>query len=486
MSLISKKELEINKWELKFSISAEDFKVAVTKAYKTNVKNVNVQGFRKGKAPQAIIEKLYGQGFFYNEAIDIALPEAYTKALDEFKMEVVSRPEIKIESVEKEDGVVVVAEVYTKPNINISDYKGLKADKILLPVTDEDIDKVIDETRQKNGRTITVENRKTETNDTVIIDFEGFCDGVAFAGGKGDDFSLTLGSGQFIPGFEEQLIGFNTGEDVEVNVTFPKEYHSEDLAGKETMFKVLIKEVKATELPVLDDEFAKDVSEFDNLKDYRNSIKENMEKSRNEASEREFETKLVNMIAEKIEGDIPEIMFEITAEEEMTNFTQRLKSQGMDLNMYLQYTGSSVDMMKATFKEQANTLVKSRLGLGKIVELEKIIVSDDDANKEYEKLAESYKISIDDVKKHMDSDRIKEEMAMERAVEFVKNSAKMTLKEKIDEVEKKPVKKVVTAKKDSGEEKPKRKVTTKKVASKEDVTEEKPKKVKRVTKKDEN
>lgn len=480
MSLTNEKKLENNKWELEITINADDFKIALTKAYKKNVKSINVQGFRKGKAPQSIVERLYGEDIFFNEAIDIALPEAYAKALSDFSLEVVSRPELSVKSATKKDGVVVMATVYTKPSVEIKDYKGLEVDKILKPVTDEEIEKSIEEARQRNSRTITVEDRKTKTGDITVIDFEGFCDGVAFDGGKGTDFSLTLGSGQFIKGFEEQLVGFNVGDDVEVNVTFPEEYHSKDLAGKESLFKVKIKEVKAVELPELDDEFAKDVSEFDTLKEYKDSVKEKMIKSREESSDKQVETHLVNMLADKVEGEIPEVMYDLTAEEEMNNFSQRLKSQGMSLEMYLQYTNSTPEMMKQTFKEQAVTLVKSRLALSRIVELEKITSTPDELVKEYEKLASSYNMKVEEVKKYMNEDRLVEELNLEKAVQLVKDSAKITVKEEADE--EKPKKKVTakktTAKKsDDGEEKPKKKTTVKKTTVKKvDDGEEKPKK----------
>lgn len=502
MSLINKKELEKNKWELEFSIPSDDFKVGLTKAYKKNIKNINVQGFRKGKAPQAIVERLYGQDVFFNDAIDIVLPEAYTKVVDEFSLDIVSRPEIAVKSASKDEGVVITAIVYTRPEIDIKEYKNLNVDKIVKPVTDEDVDKNIEETRKRNSRTITIEDRKTQMGDIAIIDFEGFCDGKAFDGGKGENFSLTLGEGQFIKGFEEQLVGFNANDEVEVNVTFPSDYHSKDLAGKDSLFKVKINEIKSVELPDLDDEFAKDISEFDTLKDYKNSVKENIQKERNNSADKEVETKLVTILADNVEGDIPEVMYDMAAEEELNKFADYLKNQGLAIETYLQYTGQSIDMLRATYKEQAIKLVKSRLALSKIVKLENIIPTEKEIEEEYEKLSKSYNMSVDDIKKYMTEDRLKEELALEKAVTFVKENAKITEKEEVKEEKPKKKATVKKAVKDNDDEKSKKKATVKKAVkenddekpkkkatvkkSEKESDNEKPKKIKRTTKKDEN
>ena len=471
MSLTNKKDLGANKWEIEITVSAADFTDAVKKAYKQNIKKINVPGFRKGKAPLGIVETMYGESVFFDDAIDLVLPSEYENAIEESTLIPVGRPEIEvIETDRKEKGLVVKAIIYTKPEVKVSKYKGIKADKVVHTVTDEEVNEAIDKVRERNSKTVTVEGRKAKLNDVAIIDFEGFVGDVAFDGGKGNNFSLTLGSGQFIPGFEDQIVGKKAGESFDVNVTFPAEYQSSDLAGKDSVFKVTLHELKATELPELDNEFVKDVSEFDTVEEYKNMVKTELEKSSVDAADAQLENVLIDSIIENMEAEIPQIMFDNKVDEEVKGFANRLQGQGMDIDTYLQYTGMTMDAMKETFKEQAEKQVKIRLALEEIVKAEKIEVTEAELEEQYKEIAEGYKISVDEVKKYVPTEELELDTAVGKAVDFVKENAKITVVE--ETVEKAPAKKApakkapakkaaaTTTKKPAAKKAPAKKATT--------------------------
>lgn len=422
MSKVEKTEKNVVEFE--FSASGEDFRNAIEKAYKKNVGQIAIPGFRKGKAPRQIVEKYYGSEIFYEDAVNIVLPDAYDKALEEQNIEAVAQPEIDVKSISKEDGVVFTAKVTVKPDFELGQYKGVETKKITHRTTEKDINAEIEKVRERNARQVNIEDRAAELKDTVTIDFEGFCDGVAFDGGKGENFDLTLGSGQFIPGFEEQLVGKNIGEEVEVNVTFPEEYHSEELKGKDAMFKVKINAIKAQELPELDDEFAKDVSEFDTFEEYKADITKKLKEQNKEKAKKELEDKILEIICENTEIDIPEAMFETAVENQIRDFAMQLSYQGLSIEQYAQYTGQTLDAMKEQLRPGAEKQVKTSLILEKIAKVENIEVTDKEVDAELEKMAEQSKMKVEDVKKYVSVENIKDSKKIEKTVEFlVKNAS---------------------------------------------------------------
>lgn len=422
MSKVEKTEKNVVEFE--FSASGEDFRNAIEKAYKKNVGQIAIPGFRKGKAPRQIVEKYYGSEIFYEDAVNIVLPDAYDKALEEQNIEAVAQPEIDVKSISKEDGVVFTAKVTVKPDFELGQYKGVETKKITHRTTEKDINAEIEKVRERNARQVNIEDRAAELKDTVTIDFEGFCDGVAFDGGKGENFDLTLGSGQFIPGFEEQLVGKNIGEEVEVNVTFPEEYHSEELKGKDAMFKVKINAIKAQELPELDDEFAKDVSEFDTFEEYKADITKKLKEQNKEKAKKELEDKILEIICENTEIDIPEAMFETAVENQIRDFAMQLSYQGLSIEQYAQYTGQTLDAMKEQLRPGAEKQVKTSLILEKIAKVENIEVTDKEVAAELEKMAEQSKMKVEDVKKYVSVENIKDSKKIEKTVEFlVKNAS---------------------------------------------------------------
>ena len=427
MSLTKSEVIEKNRYELQISVDKATFDAAVSNVYRKQVKNITVPGFRKGKAPRSIIEKMYGTGVFYEDAINDLIPTAYTEALEEAKLDVVGQPEFDVVSID-DNGLVLSAKVYVKPEVEIKDYAGIEVEKEVAPVTDEAIDREIDMVRERNSREIDVTDRAAEMGDTTVIDFEGFCDGVAFEGGKGTDYALKLGSGSFIPGFEEQIVGKNIDEEFEVNVTFPTEYHSADLAGKDAMFKVKIHAITKVELPELDDDFAKDVSEFDTFDEYKADLKAKLAKRNEAAADNAVEEKLVEALIEKLEADIPEPMFVAETENFVRDYDTRLRSQGLDLNTYFKYTGLTLDSLREQMRPQAERQVKARLALEKIAALENIEATEEDINAEYEKIAAAYGIELDQVKASIDSDAIAADMKVQKAMEFVKEKAVVTVK----------------------------------------------------------
>ena len=427
MSLTKSEVIEKNRYELQFSVDKATFDAAVNAVYRKQVKNIAVPGFRKGKAPRSIIEKMYGTGVFYEDAINDLIPDAYTEALKEAAIDAVGQPEFDVVSID-ENGLVLSAKVYVKPEVEIKDYLGIEVEKEVVAVSDEDVDREIETIRERNSREIDVTDRPAEMGDTTVIDFEGFCDGVAFEGGKGTDYALKLGSGSFIPGFEEQIVGKSIDEEFDVNVTFPEEYHAADLAGKPSVFKVKIHAITKVELPELDDDFAKDVSEFDTFAEYKADVKAKIEKRHEASAENAVEDKLVEALIEKLEADIPEPMFVAETENFVRDYDTRLRSQGLDHNTYFKYTGMNLDSLREQMRPQAERQVKARLALEKIATLENLEATEEDINAEYEKIANAYGIEIDQVKASIDSDAIAADMKVQKAMELVKEKAVVTVK----------------------------------------------------------
>ena len=427
MSLTKSEVIEKNRYELQFSVDKATFDAAVEKVYRKQVKSITVPGFRKGKAPRSIIEKMYGTGVFYEDAINDLIPAAYTEALKESAIEAVGQPEFDVVSID-ENGLLLSAKVYVKPEVEIKDYFGIEVEKEVAPVTDEEVDKEIELVRERNSREIDVTDRAAELGDTTVIDYEGFCDGVAFEGGKGTDYALKLGSGSFIPGFEDQIVGKSIDEEFDVNVTFPTEYHAAELAGKDAIFKVKIHAITRVELPELDDDFAKDVSEFDTFDEYKADLKAKIEKRHETTAESAVENKLVETLIEKLVADIPEAMFEAETENFVRDYDTRLRSQGLDLNTYFRYTGMNLDQLRAQMRPQAENQVKARLALEKIAVLENVEVTEEDINAEYEKIAAAYGIEIDQVKASIDASAIAEDMKVQKAMQLVKDNAVIKVK----------------------------------------------------------
>lgn len=421
MSLIKAEKTEKNLYTLEFSVDKAKFDQAVNNAYRKQVKKINIPGFRPGKAPRHIIEKMYGTGFFYEDAFNEVLPEAYEEAITASGIEAVGRPDIDVKSVE--DGVVFIAKVYVKPEVKIEGYSGIEVEKHVHAVSNAEIENEINMLRERNAREVNVTDRAAEMGDTATIDYEGFCDGVAFDGGKGENHPLELGSGAFIPGFEEQVAGHNIGEEFDVNVTFPTEYHAAELAGKEAVFKCTIHAITKKELPELDDEFAKDVSEFDTFAEYRADVEAKIQKRHEAEADAQVENALAEALMAKIEADIPEVMFEMETENFVRDYDNRLRMQGLSLDMYFKYTGQTLDNLREQMRPQAESQVKTRLALEKIVELEGIVASDEDINAEYERLASAYGMELDKVKEFVRPEDIAKDMAVQKAMEFVKSNA---------------------------------------------------------------
>lgn len=427
MASIKAKEIEKNKFEFEFLIEKEAFDAEINKVYRKNVSKMNVPGFRKGKAPKHIIEKLYGTTVFYDEALDNLLPEAYETALGSTKLDAVSRPELDIVSID-DSGVKLKAQVWVKPNVEISSYVGLEVAKETVDVTDEDIMKDIDATRERNSRMLTVENRPAQDGDQAIIDFEGFLDGVAFEGGKGEKFPLGLGSGSFIPGFEEQIVGKNIGDEFDINVTFPEDYGAENLAGKEVVFKIKLHELKVKELPELDDEFVKDVSEFNTVDEYKADIKAKITERREKSAESKVENDLLDALIANTECDIPDCMIQQEIDGYIRDYEYRLQAQGGNLEMYFQYTGMTMEKLRENFKSDAERQVKIRLALTKIAKTEKLKALKKDIEAEYKKIATGYNVDIETVKSSIPESGISEDIILRKAVDFVKENAVITTK----------------------------------------------------------
>ena len=424
MSIIKCEKTEKSAYALEFSVDKATFETAVNKVYRQQVKNINIPGFRKGKAPRSIVERMYGKGVFYEDAANELLPAAYEAALEESKLEPVGRAEFDIVSID-ENGIVFSAVVPVKPAVEIEGYKGIEAAKDVVEVSEVEIDNEIKVIRERNSRETDIEDETPAAmGDSVKIDFEGFVDDVAFEGGKGEDYNLKLGSGSFIPGFEEQVAGHKIGEDFDVNVTFPEDYHAAELAGKAATFKVTVKAITKIELPELDDDFAKDVSEFDTMAEYRADIEAKIRKRHEDAAESTFEEAIIKALTEKLAGEeIPEAMFEAEQENQLRDFDNRLRMQGLDLQTYFKYTGLDLDKMRAQFRPQAENFVKVRLALEKVAELENIEVTEEEIEAEYSRLAENYKMEAEQIKSMIPADSLTADLKVKKAMELVKANA---------------------------------------------------------------
>ncbi|MDD4111914.1 MAG: trigger factor [Herbinix sp.] len=419
--------LEKNMAKLTIEASAEEFDKAIQKAFQKNKNKYNVQGFRKGKAPQTIIEKMYGVGVFYEDAANEIIPEAYENAALESKLEIVSRPEIDVVQIEKGKPFIFTAEVAIKPEITLGEYKGIKVEKKEATVTDEEVMASIDKELEQNSRMLTIDDRAVQMDDIAVIDFEGFVDGAPFEGGKGENHSLTIGSHSFIDTFEEQLIGKSLGEEVEVNVTFPEEYQAKELAGKPALFKVKINEIKVKELPKLDDDFAQDVSEFDTLDEYKESIKAKIKEGKEKELKTAKENEIVDKIIENATMDIPEPMIESQVRQMADDFAQRMQYQGLSLEQYFQFTGMDAKKFIESLRPQALKRIQSRLVLEAIVKAENIEVTDEELEKELSEMATMYKMEIEKVKEMIgekEEEQIRTDIAVQKAVDFITESAK--------------------------------------------------------------
>ncbi len=422
MALKSSNLTETNTYEVEVEVDGATFMAAVDKVYKKESKKIAVPGFRKGKAPRAIIEKMYGAEVFYDDAMQDCYPDALDDACKAADLKVVTVTNLEATEVSK-DGFTFKATVIVEPEIEIKDYKGIEVEKLSTEVTEEMIDEEIDRVRDRNSRMVTVEDRAAENGDTVVIDFEGFCDGEAFEGGKAEEYNLELGSGNFIPGFEEQIVGHNTGDEFTIDVKFPEEYQAENLKGKDAQFKIKLHEIKCKELPEVDDDFVKDVSEKDTVAEYRDELKEQIAKRLESESERDLDDKLTNAVIEKVEGEIPSQMIDNEANQMIREMDMRLRQQGMDMNTYMQYTGMNADSVLEMYKPEAERRVKMRLALEKIAELENIKPTEDDIKAEYDRMAEAYKMEADKVKEIIPEESVKEDLGVQLAMKLVKDNA---------------------------------------------------------------
>ncbi len=423
MSLKSTNKVETNIYELEVDATAEEFENAVQAAYQKAKNKINVPGFRKGKAPRKMIEKLYGESCFYDDAVNAMVPYIVGAAIEEAGLDIVDRPEIDVTALSKDNGVSFKVKCIAKPEVEISDYKGIEVEKNVKTISDEDVDNQLKSMQERNGRLITVEDRAVENGDTVVIDFEGFMDGKAFDGGKEDGFSLKIGSGQFIPGFEEQIVGKTTGEDFTINVTFPENYQMEELAGKPAEFKIKLHEIKTTELPDLDDDFAKDTSEFDTLDELKADLKKKLEDNAAKNADAAAENAVYDAVIAKMNADIPQVMFEHKIDEMVRDFEMRLSQQGLDLPMYLSFTGMDEAAFRDTFKDQAEKTVKLRLALEQIAKLEGIEVTDEQVMEELKKMSENYKLPLNQLMSVVSPATLKTDMLVTEASKLVKDSA---------------------------------------------------------------
>lgn len=422
MNLISCEKLEKSMVELQFSIDAETFKAAVNNAFKREGKKYAIPGFRKGKAPRHMIEKMYGSDIFHYDAVNDLFPEAYEAAVKEAKIDVVGRPDPEVVSMSEADGVVLKVKVAVKPEVELGEYAGLTVTKEAKNVNEADVDAEVKRMQDRNGRLLTREGA-AENGDTVDIDFEGFVDGKAFEGGKAEHYSLVLGSGSFIPGFEDQVVGHSAGEEFDVNVKFPEEYGAAELAGKDATFKIKLHEVKYKELPALDDDFAKDVSEYDTLDELKDSIRNNIKTNLDKQAEQKVENDLMDQVIANMKADIPDAMVDSRIDELVQDFEYRISQQGLKLADYLKYMGMNIEQFRAQFKEQADKQVKMRLAMEAIVAKEGITASDEEFEEEVKRIADAYKMEADKVKSIVDAAAVKADLAINKAIDFVKEKA---------------------------------------------------------------
>ena len=419
-------KLEKNMAKLTIEVPADDLEKALQSAYMKQKNKISLPGFRKGKVPRQMIEKMYGAEIFYDDAANELIPKAYAEAYDECDLEIVSRPEINVVQIEKGKAFIFTADVATKPEVTLGEYKGLEVDKVSTRVTQKEVDAKIQEEAEKNARTITVEDRAVQDGDEVILDFEGFVDGEAFEGGKGENYPLTIGSGSFIPGFEEQLVGAETEKEVEVKVTFPEEYHAEELKGKEAVFKCTVHEIKAKELPEIDDEFAAEVSEFDTLDEYKADVKAKIKEEKASEGKRKQEDQVVEQAIKNASYEIPEAMIDTQVMQMADEFAQRMQSQGLTMEQYFQFTRMTAEKMMEELKPQAVKRIETRLVLEAVAKAENIEISDEKLDEEITKMAEAYKMEADKLKEFMgenEKKQMKEDMAVQEAVTFLVENA---------------------------------------------------------------
>ncbi|MCD8315078.1 MAG: trigger factor [Firmicutes bacterium] len=434
MEILKSERISSNKHELQIKIDRASYSEAYSRIFRKETAHMTIPGFRPGKAPRPVIEKMIGKDAFMEETLNDMFPKLYDEAVSETKIHPVDTPELDLVS-NDEEGIVIKVEVYVKPEVTIENYKGIAAEKTKVVVTDGEIDHELYHIRERNSREIEVTDRPAQMGDTVNIDYEGFSDGVAFEGGKDEGHDLKLGSNSFIPGFEEGVAGHSVGDEFDVNVTFPTEYHAEDLAGKEAVFKCKINAIKLEELPEADDEFAKDVSEFDTIAEYRESLKEKLAKTKEENADYEVESQIVDFLVENMKADIPEAMIDTEVENVVRDYDMRMRSQGLDLSTYLKYTGETLDVLKEQARPIAERQLKSRLALEKIAELEGLVVSDEELENEYKSLSERYGVEVDKVKESIASEDLSEDLKIRAAVKFVKDAASVTEVEPKDEDE---------------------------------------------------
>lgn len=421
-------KLEKNMAKLTVEVSAEDFKAAINKAYNKTKNRFAIPGFRKGKASQAVIEKMYGEAVFYEDAADEAINSTYAEAMKESGLDIVSRPEITVEQIGKDQAFIYSALVAVKPEVTLGEYKGVEVEKADAAVTAEDVEAELKRVQEQNARLLTVEDRPVADGDQTVIDFEGFVDGKGFEGGKAEDYPLTIGSHSFIDTFEEQLIGKNIGEECEVNVTFPTEYHAAELAGKPAMFKVTVKEIKVKELPALDDEFASEVSEFDTLDEYKQDIEKKLQERKEKAAASQNEDRVVAKVVENASMEIPEKMIDAQVDNMLRETAQRMQSQGLSMDLYMKYTGMTADQMKDQMRPEAVKRIQTRLVLEAVVKAENIETSEEKLDEEIAKMAEAYKMEADKLKSYMtdsDKDQMKQDLAVQAAVDLLVSEAKL-------------------------------------------------------------
>lgn len=419
-------KLEKNMAKLTIEVPADELEKALQNAYMRQKNKINMPGFRKGKVPRQMIEKMYGPEIFYDDAANSLIPKAYSEAYDECELEIVSQPEINVEQIEKGKPFIFTAQVATKPEVTLGEYKGLEVDKVSTRVTQKEVDAKIQEEAEKNARTITVEDRPVQDKDEIILDFEGFVDGEAFEGGKGENYPLTIGSGSFIPGFEEQLIGAEPEKEIEVKVTFPEDYHAEDLKGKDAVFKCTIHEIKAKEIPEIDDEFAAEVSEFDTLDEYKADVKAKIKEKKAADGKRKKEDQAVEKAIANATMEIPDAMVDTQARQMMDEFAQRIQAQGLTMDQYFQFTGMDREKMMEEMKPQALKRIETRLVLEAVAKAENIEISDEKLDEELAKMAEAYKMEVDKLKEFMgdaEKKQMKEDMAVQEAVTFLAENA---------------------------------------------------------------
>lgn len=426
MSLKSSNQVDTNRYELEIEVDGKTFEDAVNQAYRKEIKKIQIPGFRKGKAPRAFVEKYYGEQVFYEDAINAVYPSALDSAVEAAGLEMIEdKIDFDLVSAGKE-GLVFKATITTKPEVELSAYKGLEASKKSADVTEEDIGEELKKLQQRNSRMVSVEDRPAQLEDITVIDFEGFVDDVAFEGGKGENYSLTLGSGQFIPGFEEQIVGHNVDDEFDVNVSFPEEYQAKELAGKAAVFKVKLHEIKKRELPEIDDELIKEVGEFDTLDEYKAHIKEDLAKKKEAAANDDVENQLIDQLIENLKAEIPEAMFEHKIDDDIRDFGYRLQSQGLNLDTYMKYTGMDMNGFRTSFRPQAERQVKVRLALEKIAQLESIVPTEEEIAAEFEKMAKAYNMTVEQIKPMVPEKELAKDIAVEKAIQLVRDSANIT------------------------------------------------------------